>query len=185
MKGACDLASAARSFLRYLHLAGLIEEPRWYGRFRRSPIWDGMPPRGLEPATIEKLLTSDRRTLVGRRDHAIPLLLSRLGLRAGKVARLRLVSVGHQTNLSSTSARRAPPVLTAASCLRRFASVEAPIRRVRDGDPVRGAKHCSLRLRRRASRGLSRVWKRLRDLGGLRQFGESDDRGGRRLRLSE
>jgi hypothetical protein len=76
----CDLASTLRSFLRHPHLAGLIEELRWYEWFRRSPIRGTGRTARLEPATIKKLLTSyDRRTLVDRRDHAIPLLLSRLG----------------------------------------------------------------------------------------------------------
>jgi hypothetical protein len=126
----------------YLHQAGLIEEPRWYWRFRWSPICGtGRCRAGWNRRRIKKRLTScDRRTRVGRGDHAIPPLLSRLGLRAGEAARLRLVSVGHQTNLRSTSARPGAAALTAASCLRRFDSVEAPIRRVRGGDPVHRAK---------------------------------------------
>ena len=48
-------------------------------------------PRGLEPAAVVKLLAScDRRSLTGRRDYAILLLLARLGLRAGEVAAIRL-----------------------------------------------------------------------------------------------
>ena len=38
-----------------------------------------------------KLLAScDRRTLVGRRDYAVLLLMARLGLRAGEVAAMQL-----------------------------------------------------------------------------------------------
>jgi site-specific recombinase XerD len=48
-------------------------------------------PKGLEPGQLRKLLAScDRRTRTGRRDCAIVLLLSRLGLRSGEVARLGL-----------------------------------------------------------------------------------------------
>ena len=48
-------------------------------------------PKGLEPSQLRQLLAScDRRTRTGRRDYAIVLLLSRLGLRAGEVARLGL-----------------------------------------------------------------------------------------------
>jgi site-specific recombinase XerD len=48
-------------------------------------------PKGLEQAQLRRLLGScDRRTPTGRRDYAILLLLARLGLRAGEVARLSL-----------------------------------------------------------------------------------------------
>lgn len=51
-------------------------------------------PRYLEPAQVEKLLRScDRRQNIGRRDYAILLLLARLGLRAGEVARLNLEDI--------------------------------------------------------------------------------------------
>jgi integrase/recombinase XerD len=48
-------------------------------------------PRALTPAQQRALLAScDRRTSTGRRDYAIVLLLARLGLRSGEVARLGL-----------------------------------------------------------------------------------------------
>lgn len=48
-------------------------------------------PRGIEPAQARALLSScDRRTALGRRDHAMLVVLLRLGLRAGEAARLRL-----------------------------------------------------------------------------------------------
>jgi site-specific recombinase XerD len=48
-------------------------------------------PKGLDPAQVRALLAScDRRRATGRRDFAIVLLLLRLGLRAGEVARLSL-----------------------------------------------------------------------------------------------
>jgi integrase/recombinase XerD len=48
-------------------------------------------PKGLEPGQLRRLLAGcDRRTPTGRRDYAIVLLLARLGLRAGEVARLGL-----------------------------------------------------------------------------------------------
>ena len=80
--GARDLASALRSFLRYLHLAGLIEAPLVWAVPSVADLRDRTLPRGLEPAAVRKLLAScDRRRTVGRRDYAILLLLSRLGLR--------------------------------------------------------------------------------------------------------
>jgi integrase/recombinase XerD len=92
--GARDLVCALRSLLRYLHLAGLIEVPLVWAVPSVADLRDRTLPRGLEPGAVKKLLaTCDRRRLVGRRDFAILLLLSRLGLRAGEVAGLRLDDV--------------------------------------------------------------------------------------------
>ena len=92
--GARDLVCALRSLLRYLHLAGRIEAPLVWAVPSVADLRDRSLPRGLEPGAVEKLLAScDRRRLVGRRDFAILLLLSRLGLRAGEVAGLRLDDV--------------------------------------------------------------------------------------------
>lgn len=92
--GARDLVCALRSLLRYLHLAGLIETPLAWAVPSVADLRDRTLPRGLEPGAVKKLLaTCDRRRLVGRRDFAILLLLSRLGLRAGEVAGLRLDNV--------------------------------------------------------------------------------------------
>jgi integrase/recombinase XerD len=94
VSGARDLVCALRSLLRYLHLAGWIEVPLVWVVPSVADLRDRTLPRGLEPAVIKKLLAScDRRTLIGRRDYAILLLLSRLGLRAGEVAGLRLDDV--------------------------------------------------------------------------------------------
>jgi integrase len=86
-----QLVTGLRSLLRYLHVTGAIELPlRWAvpGVADRRGL---SLPRGLEPAAVLKLLAScDRRTLVGRRDYAVMLLLARLGLRAGEVAAMQL-----------------------------------------------------------------------------------------------
>lgn len=51
-------------------------------------------PKGLEREQLRRLLAGcDRRRASGRRDYAILLLLSRLGLRAGEVAALGLVDI--------------------------------------------------------------------------------------------
>src|SRR5439155_7973514 len=51
-------------------------------------------PRFLEVKQVERVLLScDRRTRVGKRDYAILLLLARLGLRAGEIARLTLEDI--------------------------------------------------------------------------------------------
>jgi integrase/recombinase XerD len=92
--GARDLASALRSFLRYLHVAGLIEAPLVWAVPSVADLRDRTLPRGLEPAAVHKLLAScDRRRTIGRRDYAILLLLARLGLRRGEVAAIQLEDV--------------------------------------------------------------------------------------------
>ena len=85
------IVCALRSLLRWLHLSGQVPTslasavPSVAG-WRLSSL-----PKGLEPGQLRRLLAGcDRRTGTGRRDFAILLLLSRLGLRAGEVARLTL-----------------------------------------------------------------------------------------------
>jgi site-specific recombinase XerD len=86
-----ELAAALRSFLRFLHIEGLVSVPLAQAvppvAFRKGA---GLP-RWLAPQIVARLLAScDRRTGRGRRDYAILLVLARLGLRAGEVARLSL-----------------------------------------------------------------------------------------------
>jgi len=89
---ACQLAtSVLRGLLRYLFHSGRIATnlaasvPTVAG-WRLSEL-----PRYLETAEVEKILkTCDRRRRTGKRDYAMLLLLARLGLRAGEVARLTL-----------------------------------------------------------------------------------------------
>ena len=91
VSGARDLVCALRSWLRYLHLAGLTATPLVWAVPSVADLRDRNLPRGLEPAAVRRLLAScDRRRLVGRRDFAILLLLARLGLRAGEVAAITL-----------------------------------------------------------------------------------------------
>lgn len=86
--------TAMASLLRYLHLAGVTD--RWLGPalpkvagYRREVSADG-----LGAAEVARLLAScDQRRSVGRRDHAILTLLSRLGLRAAEVAALTLEDI--------------------------------------------------------------------------------------------
>src|SRR5207302_8973784 len=100
VSGARDLVCALRSFLRYLHLAGLIELPLVWAVPAVADLRDRTLPRGLEPAAVRRLLAScDRRRTIGRRDYAILLLLARFGLRRGEVARLRLDDVDWRSGL--------------------------------------------------------------------------------------
>ena len=88
------LATALRSFLRHLHqrgdiavdLAGAIPP---ITNWRLSELPKSLPPEGVESV----LASCDLDTAVGRRDHAILLLLARLGLRGGEVATLTLEDI--------------------------------------------------------------------------------------------
>jgi site-specific recombinase XerD len=85
------LVTALRSLLVFLYVEGLIERP--LAQVVPSvAFWrlQGLP-RGLDGAQVAALLDScDRGTVAGRRDLAILLLLVRLGMRRGEVARLGL-----------------------------------------------------------------------------------------------
>jgi site-specific recombinase XerD len=86
--------TALRSLLRYLYLQGTLSVdlaaavPAVAG-YRLSGL-----PKVLEPDQVGQLLSSvDRDTPNGRRDFAVLVVLTRLGLRAGEVASLRLDDV--------------------------------------------------------------------------------------------
>jgi len=84
-------ALALRSLLRFLQLAGLIDADLAVAvpsvaKWRLASL-----VRALDAAFLTQLLDScDRRASIGRGDFAILMLLSRLGLRIGEVAALRL-----------------------------------------------------------------------------------------------
>ena len=88
------LVSCTRSFLRFLFAAG------WTAVDLSSAVppvaaWQGtVLPKALAPEALAALLAScDRNTAGGRRDYAVLVLLSRLGLRAGEVAGLCLEDI--------------------------------------------------------------------------------------------
>ena len=100
------LAAALRSFLRHLHqrgdlavdLAGAIPQ---ITNWRLSEL-----PKSLPPEKVESVLAScDRNTAVGRRDLAVLLLLARLGLRGGEVAKLTLEDVDWDKGLVTLSGK--------------------------------------------------------------------------------
>ena len=85
------IVTVTRSLLGWLHLTGMVP----VSLATAVPAVAGWKlsglPQALTPAQLRVLLAScDRRTPTGRRDYAIVLLLARLGLRAGEVARLGL-----------------------------------------------------------------------------------------------
>ena len=86
-----NLVTGLRSLLRFLHLRGYVDFPLWAAVPPVAGWRGGALPRAIPAAEVNRLLAScDRRRRVGRRDHAILMLLARLGLRAGEVAALEL-----------------------------------------------------------------------------------------------
>jgi len=84
------LCTALRSFFRFLLLCGqtsqdLSNAVPMFRKYRQA-----VPPAFLSPSEVELVLAATGSTLSGRRDHAILLLLARLGLRGGEVVALEL-----------------------------------------------------------------------------------------------
>jgi site-specific recombinase XerD len=85
------MGTALRCFLRFLFLRGETETNLALAvptvrQWRLSSV-----PRYLSARDVERLLRAcDRASATGRRDHAVLLLLARLGLRAGEVLALEL-----------------------------------------------------------------------------------------------
>ncbi len=92
------LATALRSFLRFLFLRGemaidLSLSIPTVRRWRQAAV-----PALLSPEEVERVLSAlDRSTPSGCRDYAILLLLARLGLRAGEVVVLELGDIRWRT----------------------------------------------------------------------------------------
>lgn len=92
------LVSGLRAFLRFLHLSGQLE----------ARLWECVPavadrsrsglPKYLPAEQIQRLLAGvDRSRPAGRRDYAVLLLLARLGLRGGEVARMNLEDINWES----------------------------------------------------------------------------------------
>jgi integrase/recombinase XerD len=88
------LATVLRSLLNFALLDGVIPAPL-SGAVPSVARWScASLPRGLAPEQVAAMLAScDRGRATGTRDYAILVLLSRLGLRAGEVAALRLEDI--------------------------------------------------------------------------------------------
>lgn len=149
LKRAKLLTTALRSFLRYARYHGAVTQDLAaavpaVANWSMSSI-----PRAIPADAVRQLLASiNRRTVRGRRDYAILLLLARLGLRAGEVARLELDDLdwaaGHITVCGKRGGRAALPLPTdvgaaVARYLRR-GRPRSPSRRVflRTHAPIRG-----------------------------------------------
>ena len=86
---------ALRSLLRYLHVSGVIGGPL----AEAVPAGRGYPrpalPRAASACQVRAVLAAcDRGCAAGRRDYAILLMMARLALRGGEVARLELSDIG-------------------------------------------------------------------------------------------
>jgi site-specific recombinase XerD len=94
------MVTALRSFFRYLLHRGAIATDL-AGCVPAVPKWSlSTLPRFLPAAAVERLLKRcGRKTAVGRRNHAILLLLARLGLRAGEVVKLNLDDIDWDSGL--------------------------------------------------------------------------------------
>ena len=161
------IVCALRSLLRWLHLTGVVPAslaaavPSVAG-WRLSGL-----PKALEPGQLRALLAAcDRRTPTGRRDYAIMLLLARLGLRAGEVARLGLDDIDWRRGElaicgKGNRAERLPLPADVGAAIAAYLRRGRPAhgrgaQRVRPGAcPASGADHRrgdDGRLRRRAAR---------------------------------
>jgi site-specific recombinase XerD len=85
------VVTALRSFLRFLLQRGAIRTDL-AGTLPGVATWRlSHLPKALPPEQVERLLAScDRTSPTGKRDHAILLLLARLGLRGGEVVAMTL-----------------------------------------------------------------------------------------------
>jgi integrase/recombinase XerD len=85
------IGSNLRSLLRFLLVDGLLTRDLSPAVPSVMAWRDRTLPRGIAASEVQRMLAScDRRTLVGKRDYAILLLLARLGLRQGEVCALTL-----------------------------------------------------------------------------------------------
>lgn len=86
------VVTGLRSFLRYAQYCGQIEA-RLVASVPAVATWTTTPklPKAISAEHAKLAIDScDSRTAVGRRDRAVLLILSRLGLRAGEIIKLRL-----------------------------------------------------------------------------------------------
>jgi site-specific recombinase XerD len=94
------LTTGMRLFLRYLHYKGLITTDLslavpTVARWSLSDL-----PKHLPAAQVREVLRHcNRDTPLGRRNYSILILLARLGLRAGEVARLNLDDIDWENGL--------------------------------------------------------------------------------------
>jgi integrase/recombinase XerD len=87
-----------RSFLGFALLEGLTDKPLASAVPSVARWSDATLPRFLSPQQVTAMLkTCDRRRGIGRRNYAILVLFTRLGLRSAEVAGLQLDDIGWRT----------------------------------------------------------------------------------------
>jgi integrase/recombinase XerD len=92
------MVNALRSFFRFVHLRGKIAidlavAVPTVARWQFSEL-----PKFLQPEEVKRVLKScDRSTGTGKRNYAILLLMSRLGLRAGEIVHMELDNILWET----------------------------------------------------------------------------------------
>lgn len=88
------MVTSLRSLFRFLRWSGDLPTHLATAVFPVAEWRLSSVPQALESRQVQRLLAScDRETLVGQRDYAILLILSRLGLRAGEVMSMRLEDI--------------------------------------------------------------------------------------------
>lgn len=87
----CGVVTGLRALLRFLAVNGIVA-PQLAATLPYGPGWrQASAGRVLDRKEVARLLAGcDRRRATGRRDHAMLVLMVRLGLRASEVAALRL-----------------------------------------------------------------------------------------------
>jgi integrase len=85
------LGSDLRSLFRFLFVTGVVSRALAEA-VPSAPAWrDHAIPHGISADEVRRLIGScDRWTAIGRRDYAVLMLLTRLGLRAGEVLSMTL-----------------------------------------------------------------------------------------------
>ena len=85
------LVWTVRAFLRFLFLTGVVDRPLATAVPARRAVRAAGLPEPASAVTVAALVCScDTSTVAGRRDRAVLMLMARLGLRSGEVARLQL-----------------------------------------------------------------------------------------------
>lgn len=104
------LCIGLRSFLRYLRFRGKLRR-ELASSVPRIARWRlGTLPKFLSSKQVERALGHcDRHTVIGRRNHAILMLLARLGLRADEVRSLSLDDVDWQNGQLTIRGKGRPP----------------------------------------------------------------------------
>jgi integrase/recombinase XerD len=96
------LRTALRSFLRYLYFSGKVSSDFSESIPKVGKACLATIPKTLSGKDVEKVINScNRKTKIGKRDYAIIMLLSRLGLRASEVATLKIHDIDWQQGLIS------------------------------------------------------------------------------------